>query len=249
MLKLCLPLLAIAAVPTFLAGCANDPAVSPQHDAGQPPNDASQVTGAHLGALGAACRTATECASNFCADGVCCDSGCGQQCYACNLAGASGHCAAMNSGTDTNSSAVCVAPSACVLPAGSAVPSCKFVDGTACQSDADCMSGHCITYFVDSDGDGYGTSQEGHFCAALNASPPAGYAAYTGDCCDLDTGANPGFATSQFLEMPDACGSFDWNCDGQLEQERSCPNAVACGAACIANLGFFSVSLFTAACH
>ncbi len=199
--------------------------------------------------LGMACNANTDCASGFCTDGVCCDSACGQTCYTCNLPAAPGHCAALTSGADPSASPACVAPSACVLPATAIVPSCRLVNGAACQADGDCVSGHCLTYYVDADGDGYGSSEQAHFCQELGTPPPNGYAAYAGDCCDLDTGANPAFNSALFLEMADACGSFDWNCDGQLEQEKSCPSAVACGAACVANFGFASVTLFTAACH
>jgi hypothetical protein len=128
------------------------------------------------------------------------------------------------------------------------------VDGAACQADGDCVSGHCLTFYVDADGDGYGGSDEAHFCSELNAAPPAGYAAYTGDCCDLDAGANPGFDSSQFLAMPDACGSFDWNCNGVVAQQKSCPlGAVQCGQECSFPLpvtnGVVYVPLFTEACN
>ncbi len=41
---------------------------------------------------GAACETATQCASNFCVDGVCCGSACTGRCQACNVAGREGTC-------------------------------------------------------------------------------------------------------------------------------------------------------------
>ncbi len=199
--------------------------------------------------LGAGCSTDADCVSGFCTDGVCCDSACDQTCYACNQTAAMGHCAALTSGEDPSATVACTLPSACDLPASTAVPACKFVDGTACQADGDCVSGHCITFYVDADGDGYGSANSSRFCAELNAAPPPGYAAYTGDCCDLDAGANPGFDSSQFLSMPDTCGSFDWNCDGKQTQQQACPTAVACGAACAVNLGFFTFTAFTEACN
>jgi hypothetical protein len=241
---------AIVALPLIiLAGCPNK--TSNYHLDGQADLDAG-VTDAHMtanGPLGDACASNADCASGFCADGVCCDSACGQTCYACDQQAAPGHCAALASGEDPTATTACAAPSACFVPPSSAVPVCKLVDGTACQTDGDCVSGHCLTYYLDADGDGYGGSDEAHFCAALNGAPPSGYAAYTGDCCDLDAGANPGFDSSQFLSMPDACGSFDWNCDGKEAQQKSCPTPVACGAACNINLGFFVYDAFTEACN
>lgn len=199
--------------------------------------------------LGAACNSNTDCASGFCTDGVCCDSACDQTCYACDQQAAMGHCAALTSGEDPGATNACTAPSACFLPTSSTVPACKLVDGTLCQADGDCVSGHCLTFYADTDGDGYGGSDEAHFCSELNGTPPAGYAAYSGDCCDLDAGANPAFDSSQFLTMPDACGSFDWNCDGKETQQQSCPTAIACGADCHINLGFFTYDAFTEACN
>ncbi len=167
-----------------------------------------------------------------------------------------GHCAALTTGQDPNATSPCGGSSSCFLPpTSSTVPACKLVDGTACQDDGDCISGHCLTYYADVDGDGYGGSDQAHFCEQLNAPPPAGYAAYSGDCCDLDSGANPGFNSSNFLRMPDACGSFDWNCDGVVTQQQTCTvTGGACGQACYISWGgIISTNpndvVFVQACH
>ncbi|HVZ88933.1 MAG TPA: hypothetical protein VHG72_18335 [Polyangia bacterium] len=241
----------------LLTGCPNSAAndhPDPPADGGDPTPDANApILDADVtvprNPLGTGCGSSADCTSGFCTDGVCCDSACGQTCYACNQPAALGHCAALTSGEDLTATTTCTAPSTCFLPALSAAPACKFVDGTDCQGDQDCVSGHCLTYYVDADGDGYGSSEAAHFCAELNAKPPSGYAAYAGDCCDLDAGANPGFDSTQFLAMPDACGSFDWNCNGVVSQEKTCSTgAVACGQACTINL-FGPITLFTEACN
>jgi len=241
----------------LLAGCSGDEASDhpePRVDASMPTVDASAppvtvTVNVPRNPLGSACSTNADCTSGFCTDGVCCDSACDETCYACNQQGTMGHCAAQISGQDLVAASACTAPSACFLPPATSVPVCKFVDGTACDRDADCISSHCLTYYVDADGDGYGSAQAAHFCAELNAIPPGGYAAYTGDCCDLDAGANPGFPSTQFLAMPDACGSFDWNCNGQVAQETTCSTGmVACGQACVLNF-FGPITLFTQACN
>jgi hypothetical protein len=254
--------LVMLALPlVLLAGCPNN--TTDDHpdqvvDAGGGTPDATSqpVVVTPKDPIGAACSANADCGSGFCTDGVCCDSACDQTCYACNQQGTMGHCAALTSGEDPMATTVCIAPSACFLPASTNVPACKLVDGTACQADGDCVSGHCLTYYADRDGDGYGGSDAGHFCAELNAPPPAGYAAYTGDCCDLDSGANPGFDSTQFLSMPDACGSYDWNCNGVITMEKACSTDAAtgqstgCGQACSLNLGpYGTLTLFTVACN
>jgi len=244
----------------LLAGCPNkSPGSHADCGAGGPTPDAKapstpSTPNTPRNPLGTTCSAATECASGFCADGVCCDSACEATCYACNQQVALGNCAALASGDDPSATTACVAPSACFLPATSSVPACRFVDGTACQVDGDCMSGQCLIYYVDADGDGYGSSQTARFCGDFASSPPAGYAAYSGDCCDLDSGANPAFDSRQFLEMPDACGSFDWNCNGIVTEERTCwTGAVACGQACIFDFVYLGtttpITLFTEACN
>lgn len=51
---------------------------------------------------GSACTNNNQCVSTFCADGVCCNSACGGDCQACNLAGTTGTCSNVMDGmTDT----------------------------------------------------------------------------------------------------------------------------------------------------
>lgn len=261
LISLALPLLVLTGCPNNTSGDHPDP----EPDAGRTTNptpDASTSTATKpppgpQNPLGTACGSSSDCESGFCTDGVCCDSACGQTCYSCNQQATMGHCAALTSGQDPMATTVCIAPAACFIPTSTNVPACKLVDGTVCQADGDCVSGHCLTYYADRDGDGYGGSDAGHFCAELNAAPPAGYAAYTGDCCDLDRGANPGFDSTQFLAMPDACGSFDWNCNGVTAMEKACSTDAAtgastgCGQVCSLNLGAFGgvIPLFTVACN
>jgi hypothetical protein len=49
---------------------------------------------------GMTCGMAFQCASNFCVDGFCCDSQCGEMCKACNVGGAQGTCTLVPSGMD-----------------------------------------------------------------------------------------------------------------------------------------------------
>jgi hypothetical protein len=203
-------------------------------------------------ALAASCAANSDCASGYCADGVCCDSPCDGQCLTCVLAGAPGHCGPIAQGPDPTGSAPCTGDSSCFLNPVTSLSACKLVAGAGCSVDADCGAGHCLTFYVDGDGDGYGTAEAAKFCTELNAPPPSGYAAFTGDCCDLDSGANPGFSASTFLQFPDACGSYDWNCNGSVTlQYSSCPGSAvpACGTDCVVNLGIVVVKNFTQGCN
>ena len=59
----------------------------------------SVEAGASGTANGAACQVGSECASTFCADGVCCESACSGTCESCALA-EKGKCAAVPEGQD-----------------------------------------------------------------------------------------------------------------------------------------------------
>ena len=251
-------LAALFALPTcFLTGCpgpAND-----QPDAGGAGGGGggagaagSPAVTTPKSALASPCTSADECMSGYCADGVCCDSPCDGQCLSCALNGASGHCGPITQGPDAVATTPCIGESSCFLNPVTSLSTCELIDGASCSIDADCGSGHCLTYYVDADGDGYGTAASAKFCNELDGAPPAGYAAYPGDCCDLDSGANPGFSSSTFLQFPDACGSFDWNCNGVVSaQYSSCPGQAntACGEDCVLNLGLVKAKIYTQACN
>jgi len=64
-------------------------------------------------------------------------------------------------------------------------------------------------YYLDQDGDGYGTSDPA-FVPRKACTPPQGYAALTGDCNDFDASIHPGAA-----EM---CDQKDNNCDGKIDE-------------------------------
>jgi hypothetical protein len=202
---------------------------------------------------GVACATAVECASGFCADGVCCDDACSDTCYGCGQPGSVGTCTPISDGDDPSAIVPCGGATACFVDA-SGVPACKLRDKVLCSADDECGSGLCRTYFADADADGYGVSSSTvRICDTASAAPPVGYAAVGNDCCDTDAHAHPG--SSGYSTVPDACGSFDWDCDGTLEHQTAmqCPSAttLACGTAClitIPKLGS-SMKLFTEACR
>lgn len=67
---------------------------------------------------------------------------------------------------------------------------CTTVTGSVCVGKADCRQ---LTY-------------------AFNGLPTS-YKTKGGDCCDTDQQSNPD--QTAFFSKPNACNSFDWNCDGK----------------------------------
>ena len=109
-------------------------------------------------------------------------------------------------------------------------------DGQPCFVGGDCASGTCSPFYVDVDGDGYGTGQAMGFCGT---TPPVGYAAQSGDCCDNATNLavakliHPG-ADFQTTSAGGACGiTWDYDCSGTVEsnpQTVACPSSPPCTA-------------------
>jgi hypothetical protein len=82
---------------------------------------------------GAGCVAASECMSNVCVDGVCCNTNCTGACMACNLTGQAGTCRP--------------------VPSGKADPHnvCKDMGAASCGSNGQCDgSGGCLRYPVGS---------------------------------------------------------------------------------------------------
>ncbi len=90
---------------------------------------------------GQTCGGATDCLSGFCADGVCCNAACTGTCQACNLAGSIGSCTNVASGQDDVGT--CSGASQSCDGAGA----CKSELGTACSTNANCLSGFCVDGF------------------------------------------------------------------------------------------------------
>ncbi len=107
--------------------------------------------------------------------------------------------------------------------------SCGTCGGTAaCANQAPgACSKNLVTYYLDFDGDGYGDSSH----SIVACSPPSGYVLQGGDLCDSNPGdpnAHPG--QTAYFYTPDACGSFDYNCDGTAFPQSNGPALGTCGA-------------------
>ncbi|MFO0761084.1 MAG: hypothetical protein U0359_31690 [Byssovorax sp.] len=86
---------------------------------------------------GKACSAGTDCASTFCADGVCCESACGAACQSCNQPNKLGICSAINMGQDNSPAGICSGTSTCANGV------CKKLNGQPCAANAECTSGAC----------------------------------------------------------------------------------------------------------
>lgn len=94
--------------------------------------------------------------------------------------------------------------------------------GGPCSTNADCASGGCTAWFIDSDGDGFGSGEAIRACGNVPPDrrllPNETLVLDQGDCCPSDPGTFPGFVLSPLLPAQtqrDACGSFDRDCSGR----------------------------------
>jgi len=72
--------------------------------------DACNPAAAHgNSSLGQTCSCDTDCGSGFCADGVCCNTSCGDTCHACNLPGSEGSCELLPAGVKPRMASQCTA--------------------------------------------------------------------------------------------------------------------------------------------
>jgi len=90
-----------------------------------------------------------------------------------------------------------------------------YTSVTGCHTETLVLTINTSTlYYVDADGDGYGTAVTANFCSV----PASGYSLVTGDCNDSQSLINPGVSESCFNAVDD-------NCDGNINE--GCLSAVA----------------------
>jgi hypothetical protein len=171
--------------------------------------------------LAEGCATNAECASGFCADGVCCNSACDQPCFTCHTTGSYGSCLPQITGEDSTATPACSGAKTCGLNPNLSTGSlsvCALKDLQACTVNSACASNNCVLYWADQDGDGWGnTAAPIRVCNEPGAAAPSGFSSRSGDCCDTDNNSYPG-ADGTYWPYANACGSFDYDCDGVIEQ-------------------------------
>lgn len=88
-------------LPGSVGSCANIPnGQDPDNECAGAATCNGSGACAALSPLGAPCSLNAQCASNFCVDGVCCNTACAGVCQACNLTGSVGGCANIPTGQD-----------------------------------------------------------------------------------------------------------------------------------------------------
>jgi hypothetical protein len=159
---------------------------------------------------GSPCQTNPQCLSNNCSGSVCCAAG---------QSGCTGSCVAL--ATDNSNCGACGRP--CTLGQQTCTNgTCRANDGKPCAMPSDCASGICGHWRIDGDRDGYGTGDPVGICGA--ASPPPGFSAVSGDCCDSNAAVNPGVTDFQPAAAPACPGGsmvspWDWNCNGVIDAD------------------------------
>ncbi len=95
---------------------------------------------------GRTCKLGSECLSNFCVDGVCCEDACVEKCHACNTTAARGKCVAVAAGTPDPMCAVTAASSCGTTGRCDAESDCALWDETTVCRAAVCnASGNSAT--------------------------------------------------------------------------------------------------------
>ena len=157
---------------------------------------------------GSQCSQASECKSNFCAQGVCCNSACTDACLTCNLSASKGTCTAVADGTPD--------------PQGI----CKVTATATCLTTGLCKSGACAN--VDS-----GKNCNAAYCAAdLLSSTPASACDGKGQCVPPTNITCPPFKCDSTTGLCKATCKADTDCVSPNTCANSSCGLKANGSAC-----------------
>ena len=160
-------------------GTGAEDGVTVDLDGGDADADEAEVPPALVN--GRPCDRADECASGFCAQGVCCNAACGEVCVACNQSSSAGTCTPVPTGQDPKESCTQALAASCGQ------------DGTcdglgACRrypQNAECAAGGCSN----------GTERAASTCDGKGTCRPGASTACTSGVCSGNTCGAPCSAT------------------------------------------------------
>jgi len=165
---------------------------------------------------GAACPGgASDCASNFCVDQVCCNNACLGTCMACDVAGNEGTCAFAAAGRqDLNATMPCMGANYCD---GTGVCASGLKpNGSTCAAGTECGSTFCAD----------GVCCEQSCTAACYTCATSG----NGKCVGVIAGATDSNATTK-CESPNYCTALHECTAGLKPNGATCVNDTDCGSA------------------
>lgn len=199
-----------------------------------------------LKAKGDVCTSSSQCVTNFCADGVCCDGACSGSCDRCNLTGSNGTCTpapASDPGSPVcGGSIVCNGTLVdCPITCTSGCPSTTFCSGTYCSAkkangvacgaagecqSAFCADGVCCESACGGDCDAcsvaLGSSADG-MCSLLGPSRVCRGAAPQCDREERCTGTSATCPGNVFVDAGVSCGTT------MLSPWTGCDAGAECG--------------------
>ncbi|HVX97140.1 MAG TPA: hypothetical protein VHK47_19645 [Polyangia bacterium] len=244
----------IAACVALLAlvGCGGGSSNHPQHDGGpdlrpdgaaggDAPSDAGHDTtstgdtgGCGHDALtkkpnGQACTCDGDCASNFCVDGLCCNSACNESCKTCSASDSMGTCTFLPSGMPPRTASACQAADKTTCGFDGTCDGAggcrRYVAGTACAQGT--CDGEAVVGSRTCDGLGHCRSGPTVICAPFSCDPTKG------TCYDACTQSNQCAAGQQCVNG--SCGKKMKNAACKTGAECAsgfCADGVCCNVAC-----------------
>ncbi len=182
--------------------------------------------------LGSTCQVDSQCDSDHCIDGRCCQDICSAPCHRCDV-DASGVCRAIPAGQDPDGE--CPGQGGACQGSCNGLGGCAFPEGAICDLCARCDgAGRCLSFVTA----GTDPADECPTCQVCSGSQAACVPAQAGedpvgDCtegapeaCGLD-GTCDGAGTCRFWPQGTACGNS--TCSGDVEQRAdACDGAGQC---------------------
>lgn len=125
-------------VPGSVGTCTNVPA-NQEDGAACSVTNACNGNGMCKAKAGQTCTMASNCLSNFCVDGVCCNNACTATCQSCNVMGSVGACSLLPVGSeDPFATTTCTGVNSC-----NGAGTCLLSTGQPCTTNAECASNIC----------------------------------------------------------------------------------------------------------